>query len=128
MSTTYWNDDERSLDLKMMPTYDVTYDNFEEEYIPIYRILKEMYDEEKEKLYVDSNNLYYPYNYNYNSNDDNWLLDSYQWDRYSWSDTYSCCEDIDENDQESEDSYNPIEADDKAYHEDSMMYKDVYYV
>jgi hypothetical protein len=63
----YWNDDDRKND------YITYYDNKEEEHIPVYKILKEMYDEDKENLYIYDLDEEYRYKYsecyydNYNS-------------------------------------------------------------
>lgn len=58
MTTRYqWNDDDRKND------YISYYDNKEEEYVPVYKILKEMYDEDKAKLYNYKLDEEYQYKY-----------------------------------------------------------------
>jgi hypothetical protein len=70
MSLSIWNDDDR--DTSYMPIYPSRKNDIideEDEYIPIHKILKELYDEEKEALYVynrtDIYNYYKPNNYIY---------------------------------------------------------------
>lgn len=54
----FWNDDERKMD------YISYYDDYKtEEYIPVYKILKEMYDEDKANLYIYSSEEEYSYKY-----------------------------------------------------------------
>lgn len=52
-----WNDDDRKND------YISYYDRKEEEYVPIYKILKEMYDEDKANLYIYDTEEEYQYKY-----------------------------------------------------------------
>jgi hypothetical protein len=73
--TTTWNDDDR--DISDMPIYTrKTYKIDKDKFIPIRNILKELYDEEKEALYIncDSSNNYsvknnYAVKNNYNEYD-----------------------------------------------------------
>lgn len=53
----YWNDDDRKND------YISYHDTKEEEYVPVYKILKEMYDEDKAKLYIYDTEEEYQYLY-----------------------------------------------------------------
>jgi hypothetical protein len=53
----YWNDDDRKND------YITYYDNKEEEHVPVYKILKEMYDEDKANLYIYDSEEEYIYKY-----------------------------------------------------------------
>lgn len=64
--STYWNDDDR--DTTYIGCTRKTYDD-EEEYVPVFKILKEMYDEDKEAMYCHEHSqpksplYYYPNNY-----------------------------------------------------------------
>ena len=53
----YWNDDDRKND------YISYYDRKEDEYVPVYKILKEMYDEDKANLYIYDTEEEYHYKY-----------------------------------------------------------------
>lgn len=58
MTTRYqWNDDDRKND------YISYYDRKEEEYVPVYKILKEMYDEDKANLYIYDTEEEYQHRY-----------------------------------------------------------------
>lgn len=58
MSTLrYWQDDDRKSD------YITYYHDKEEEYVPVYKILKEMYDEDKANLYIYDSEEEYRYKY-----------------------------------------------------------------
>lgn len=52
-----WNDDDRKND------YISYYNRKEEEYVPVYKILKEMYDEDKANLYIYDTEEEYQYKY-----------------------------------------------------------------
>lgn len=62
----HWNDDERKND------YIPYYDNKEPEHVPVYKYLKEMYDEDKANLYIYDSEEEYRYMYG-----------EYYFDRYS---------------------------------------------
>lgn len=58
MTTRYqWNDDDRKND------YISYHDINEEEYVPVYKILKQMYDEDKANLYIYDTEEEYQYKY-----------------------------------------------------------------
>jgi hypothetical protein len=58
MTTRYnWNDDDRKND------YISYYHRKDEEYVPVYKILKEMYDEDKANLYIYDTEEEYQYKY-----------------------------------------------------------------
>lgn len=75
---SHWEDDERNTRVH------ISYHSDDEEpYIPVYKILKQMYDEEKEALYV-----YDSYDeYNFGDTLDDYIPLYEEWD--TWSETYS---------------------------------------
>lgn len=68
--TTEWNDDDR--DISSFKFLSIS-SGPEEEYIPIHKILKELYDEERDALYCHTPDVYFNYSEeniasNYNDN------------------------------------------------------------
>jgi hypothetical protein len=55
MNDRDWNDDDRAL---TFVRYSDALPNKEEEVVPIWRILKEMYDEDKEAMYTQTNTCF----------------------------------------------------------------------
>ncbi len=87
-SRYFWNDDDRKNDY-------INYHEKEEEYVPVFKILKEMYDEDKANLYIYDAEEEYQYKYG-----------QYYFNRYcAYYDEYSSVSNLDS------DTYNISEND-----------------
>ena len=66
----YWNDDDRDVSYV---TYKCSKPVEEDEYIPVYRIIKEMYDEDKEAMYCTDDSHSYSSYQCFRNYDDEWM-------------------------------------------------------
>jgi hypothetical protein len=121
----FWDDDERSTLMAPRSSTPRRMSFSNEQYTPVWRILKEMYDEEKEAMYCDSQ----PNRMNNSKSTWDHLNDDYycRWETLSSDSSQYADSEREDDDIVKGESEGDFE-DDKAYHEDSMMYKNVYYV
>lgn len=116
MSLSIWNDDDRDTsDMPIYPSRKNDIADEEDEYIPIYKILKELYEEEQEALYIHDRTDIYNY-YKPNNN-------SYYYDE---SDDYYSSNDCDDN-YDDDESETISENSDDEFFENMVYNKFCYY-